>query len=149
MHNKSVMILGGDGFCGWPTSLSMSKAGYEVTIIDNLSRRRIDEDLECESLTPITSIDSRLNAWYETTGKIISYKQLDIARNYNAFKSITKNVNPSIIIHFAEQRAAPCAGSRCPDLGFDDACAPGGMPCDSTCSARCGGRCPATPPTTR
>jgi UDP-sulfoquinovose synthase len=85
----------------------MSKAGYEVTIIDNLSRRRIDEDLECESLTPITSIDSRLDAWYQLTGKIISYKQLDIARNYNAFKSITKNINPSIIIHFAEQRAAP------------------------------------------
>jgi UDP-sulfoquinovose synthase len=48
-----VFVLGGDGFCGWPTSLHLSRRGYDVTIIDNLSRRKIDIELGVESLTPI------------------------------------------------------------------------------------------------
>ena len=41
-----ILILGGDGFCGWPTALRLSKSGYEITIIDNLSRRKIDKELK-------------------------------------------------------------------------------------------------------
>ena len=48
---KSVLILGGDGFCGWPTSLHLSANGYRVGIIDNLSRRHIDDELGAASLT--------------------------------------------------------------------------------------------------
>jgi len=52
---KKVLVLGGDGFCGWPTSLHLSDQGHEVVIVDNLSRRNIDIELGCDSLTPIQS----------------------------------------------------------------------------------------------
>lgn len=54
---KKVMVLGGDGFCGWPTSLHLSDKGHDIVIVDNLSRRRIDLDLGCDSLTPISSME--------------------------------------------------------------------------------------------
>jgi hypothetical protein len=57
--SKKVIVLGGDGFCGWPTSLHLSDAGHSVVIVDNLSRRNIDTELGCDSLTPIQSPDVR------------------------------------------------------------------------------------------
>jgi hypothetical protein len=54
---KKVIVLGGDGFCGWPTSLFLSDQGHDVVIVDNLSRRKIDLDLGCDSLTPISSME--------------------------------------------------------------------------------------------
>ena len=54
---KKIIILGGDGFCGWPTSLYLSDQGHDVVIVDNLSRRNIDTELGCDSLTPIQSPD--------------------------------------------------------------------------------------------
>ncbi|MEN9220459.1 MAG: hypothetical protein Q6K08_06590, partial [Thermostichales cyanobacterium GMQP_bins_62] len=59
----TIFVLGGDGFCGWPTALHLSQVGYEIVIIDNLSRRHIDIELGIESLTPIRSIFSRIKAW--------------------------------------------------------------------------------------
>ena len=61
-----VFILGGDGFCGWPCAVNLAETGHEVLIVDNLSRRKIDIDLEVDSLTPISSIGERLRAWKET-----------------------------------------------------------------------------------
>ena len=61
--SDNILVLGGDGFCGWPTALRLSAAGYRVSIVDNLSRRKIDEELGCESLTPIRSIEERVAAW--------------------------------------------------------------------------------------
>lgn len=54
-EKKKIIVLGGDGFCGWPTSLYLSDQGHDVVIVDNLSRRKIDLDLGCDSLTPISS----------------------------------------------------------------------------------------------
>jgi hypothetical protein len=56
---KKVIVLGGDGFCGWPTSLYLSDQGHDITIVDNLSRRNIDIELGCDSLTPIQSPEVR------------------------------------------------------------------------------------------
>ena len=56
---KKVVVLGGDGFCGWPTSLYLSDQGHDVVIVDNLSRRNIDNELGCDSLTPIQSPEVR------------------------------------------------------------------------------------------
>ena len=64
-----VLVLGGDGFCGWPTSLNLSDNGHDVTIVDNLSRREIDLELEVDSLTPIRPIGERIRVWKELTGK--------------------------------------------------------------------------------
>ena len=58
-EKKKVIVLGGDGFCGWPTSLYLSDQGHDVIIVDNLSRRKIDLDLGCDSLTPISSPEVR------------------------------------------------------------------------------------------
>ncbi|MXZ44427.1 MAG: NAD-dependent dehydratase, partial [Gammaproteobacteria bacterium] len=51
-----IAVFGGDGFVGWPTCLHLSNAGHEITIVDNLSRRRIDTELGVQSLTPMDSI---------------------------------------------------------------------------------------------
>lgn len=102
-----VFVLGGDGFCGWPTALHLSAQGYEVTIIDNLSRRNIDIELGTASLTPISSIDKRLKAWTEVSGKTIKFVNIDIAVNYHRLLSLIVEHRPEAVVHFAEQRAAP------------------------------------------
>jgi UDP-sulfoquinovose synthase len=102
-----IVVLGGDGFCGWATSLHLSNAGHEIAIVDNLSRRKIDVELEIETLTPIASTHTRLNAWKELTGKEIKFFNIDIAKEYYLFSSFIKEFQPDVIVHFAEQRAAP------------------------------------------
>ena len=104
---KHIIVFGGDGFCGWPTSLGLSKAGYDITIVDNLSRRKIDVELECESLTPIRTISTRLEAWRSLTGKKIGFVYIDIADHYHRVLSLIKELRPIAVVHFAEQRAAP------------------------------------------
>ena len=104
---KKVIIAGGDGFCGWPTSLYLSKKGYDVIIIDNLSRRKIDLELEVNSLTPISSINKRISKWEEISGKKIKYFNIDLSKNYQKLLNIISEEKPNTIIHFAEQRAAP------------------------------------------
>mgnify|MGYP005843201953 CR=1 FL=1 len=102
-----ILILGGDGFCGWPTALHLSKAGHEVVIADNLSRRKIDVELEAESLTPIKPMSVRLKAWREVSDRIIHFEMIDIARNFVRLVDLLKDFEPDAIVHFAEQRAAP------------------------------------------
>jgi UDP-sulfoquinovose synthase len=102
-----IMILGGDGFCGWPTSLHLSANGHDIVIVDNLSRRSIDIELEVESLTPIRPIGERLRVWKSLTGKDIEFVNLDLALQYNRLLSLLEDYQPDAIVHFAEQRAAP------------------------------------------
>jgi UDP-sulfoquinovose synthase len=102
-----VIILGGDGFCGWPTSLHLSNLNFEVIIVDNLSRRNIDNELEVSSLTPIAPIGQRLSTWKSLTGKEIKFCNLDIAAEYDRLLSLITTEKPDAIVHFAEQRAAP------------------------------------------
>jgi len=98
---KKIIVLGGDGFCGWPTCLGLSKAGYDVTIVDNLSRRKIDVELECESLTPIRSIHARLAKWRELTGKEVMFHYFDIAEHYHRTLTLLKEWRPDAVVHFA------------------------------------------------
>jgi len=102
-----VLVLGGDGFCGWPTSLYLSDRGHDVTIVDNLSRRKIDVELEVESLTPIRPVSERLHAWQEVSGKQIGFRNLDLATEYDKLVALLLELRPEAIVHFAEQRAAP------------------------------------------
>ena len=102
-----IAVLGGDGFCGWPASLHLSDIGHDVTIVDNLSRRRIDEELGAESLTPIATIEDRLAAWQEVSGKTIDFRNIDVARDYDGLLAFIEDFQPDAVIHFAEQRAAP------------------------------------------
>ena len=102
-----VIILGGDGFCGWPTSLHLSNLDFEVIIVDNLSRRNIDNELEVSSLTPIAPIGQRLSTWKNLTGKEIKFHNIDIAEEYDRLLNLITTEKPDAIVHFAEQRAAP------------------------------------------
>ncbi len=104
---SKIIVLGGDGFCGWPTSLHLSKLGHDVTIVDNLSRRAIDNELEVRSLTPIRPIETRLEAWEEVTGNKIGFRNITVGEDYAALLRLIKTEQPDTIIHFAEQRAAP------------------------------------------
>ncbi len=102
-----ILVLGGDGFCGWPTSLHLSAKGHDVFIIDNLSRRNIDNELEVGSLTPIRPTGERLRVWEEVSGRKIKFLNINIAKNYYHLLTVIREYAPDAIIHFAEQRAAP------------------------------------------
>ena len=102
-----VVILGGDGFCGWPNALHLSKRGHDVIVIDNLSRRKIDIELEVESLTPIRPIGERLRVWKDLTGNEIQFHNFTVGDNYHRLLTLFEEEEPDAVIHFAEQRAAP------------------------------------------
>ena len=109
MSNPETLVLGGDGFCGWPTALHLANKGHQVTIVDNLSRRDIDEELGVQSLTPIVPINERLAAWKEVAGedKQINFVKLDVQADYEELEQLVGDSKPDNIVHFAEQRAAP------------------------------------------
>lgn len=111
---KTVLVLGGDGFCGWPTALHLSDLGYSVVIVDNLSRRKIDVELECESLTPIAAPSERISVWNSLSGREIRFEFMDVAHEHWHLLELIKREKPCAIVHFAEQRAAPYSmkGSR-------------------------------------
>jgi UDP-sulfoquinovose synthase len=102
-----VLVLGGDGFCGWPTALHLSARGWDVTVVDNLSRRNIDNELEVASLTPIRPIGERIAAWKEISGRQIGFHNLTLGKEFDRFVALLKDEKPDAIVHFAEQRAAP------------------------------------------
>lgn len=107
MSKKDIIVLGGDGFCGWPLCLRLSIVGYNVTIVDNLVRRKTDIELECDSLTPISPLNTRLRAWKELTGKEIKFEYIDVAEHYRRILVLFDKLKPKAVIHYAEQRAAP------------------------------------------
>lgn len=104
---KKVLVLGGDGFCGWPTALYLSDQGHDVIIVDNLSRRKIDVELGCDSLTPIAAIEDRISVWNGVSGSKMRFSYLDVATDYAELLKLIVDEKPDSVVHFAEQRAAP------------------------------------------
>jgi UDP-sulfoquinovose synthase len=102
-----ILVLGGDGFCGWPTALHLSAAGHDVVIVDNFARRNADVELEVESLTPIRPLGVRRAAWLEATGREIGFRNIDVAQQYEELRDLLAERRPDAVVHFAEQRAAP------------------------------------------
>ena len=102
-----IAVLGGDGFCGWPTALHLSKLGHEIVMVDNLSRRKIDVELEVSSLTPIRPLRERLAAWQEISGHAIALETFTVGENYHRLLTLIRDFQPDAVVHFAEQRAAP------------------------------------------
>lgn len=101
-----IIVAGGDGFCGWPTALYLSEKGHEVTIVDNLVRRKYDEELNSNSVTPIASLEDRVAKWKELTGKEIKVYEGDL-NHYDFLSLVFKQERPEAFVHFAEQRSAP------------------------------------------
>ncbi len=104
---ERIVVVGGDGFCGWPTALDQSARGADVLIIDDFSRRKIDAELGTSSLTPITSIAERVAAWQSTTGRSIRVTELDISTSADWLESVLSDFRPDAVLHFGEQRSAP------------------------------------------
>jgi UDP-sulfoquinovose synthase len=102
-----ILVLGGDGFCGWPTSLHLSAEGHDVRIVDNFARRIADVELETSSLTPISPMTARLDAWHLLPGREIGFERFDVAEHYHRLLTLIKEWQPDAVVHFAEQRAAP------------------------------------------
>jgi len=101
-----VLIAGGDGFCGWATALHLSSAGHEVVLLDNLIRRRWDEELGTVPLVPIAEIEARVQAWRELTGRTLGVELVDMTDRpalYGAFERAA----PDAVVHFGEQSSAP------------------------------------------
>ena len=101
-----VLVIGGDGYCGWATALYLSNRGYEVGILDSLVRRHWDNELGVETLTPIAPIQQRLQRWQDLTSKSIDLFIGDIT-NYEFLHKALHQFQPTAIVHFGEQRSAP------------------------------------------
>ncbi|MBW4486552.1 MAG: NAD-dependent epimerase/dehydratase family protein [Trichocoleus desertorum ATA4-8-CV12] len=101
-----VLVIGGDGYCGWATALYLSNRGYEVGILDSMVRRHWDTELCIETLTPIAPIQQRLQRWKDLTGKSIDLFVGDIT-NYEFLSKALHTFEPEAIVHFGEQRSAP------------------------------------------
>ncbi len=101
-----ILVLGGDGYCGWPTSLHLSDAGHEVVIVDNCVRRQIDHELRVQSLTPIADPKQRVWAWQEVSGQTIETEFGDLL-DWEFLSGVVRRHRPEAVVHFAEQRSAP------------------------------------------
>jgi UDP-sulfoquinovose synthase len=101
-----ILVLGGDGYLGWPTALHLSALGHEVAVNDNFARRGYDEEMGVESLIPIAMLDERIAAWREHSGKEIKAYVGDLIDPAFVHQMVV-DFRPDTIVHFGEQRAAP------------------------------------------
>jgi len=101
-----TLVLGGDGYLGWPTALHLSQHGHDVAIADNFVRRQYDHELGVHSLVPIEPLHTRVAAWRELTGKDIAVFSGDLTDAEFTY-GMVRDFQPETIVHFAEQRAAP------------------------------------------
>jgi UDP-sulfoquinovose synthase len=102
-----VIITGGDGFVGWPTALKLSRDGHEVCIVDNLSRRRIGDEVGASSVVGIASLEQRVDTWFEQTGRRIDTEIMDLNSGHAPFAELLRAYKPTTVCHFAHQRSAP------------------------------------------
>ncbi len=101
-----VLILGGDGYLGWPTALRFSARGHEVAVVDNFSRRRWHQENGTASLTPIRRLDERIEAWREVSGRDIrSY--VGAVEDGDFLDEVVSETRPEAVIHYGEQPSAP------------------------------------------
>jgi len=101
-----ILVLGGDGYCGWATALYLSNQGHSVAIVDNFLRRQWDHELGAPTLTPIRPLAERLAVWQELTGKKIESFVGDVT-DFEFLASVMSHFAPDAVVHFAEQRSAP------------------------------------------
>jgi UDP-sulfoquinovose synthase len=101
-----ILVLGGDGYLGWPTALHLSAAGHGVAVADNFARRGYDEEMGVESLVPIATLDERVAAWTDVSGRTIKSYIGDLC-DPDFVHAMVGDFRPEAIVHFGEQRAAP------------------------------------------
>ncbi len=101
-----IIVLGADGYLGWPTALHLSARGHDVGAVDNLVRRRWDRRCGTHSLVPIASMERRVERWKELSGHEVTWRKLDLC-DAQAVTNLVRTTSPDAVVHFAEQRSAP------------------------------------------
>ena len=101
-----ILILGGDGYLGWPTAMYLSQRGHDVAVLDNFAKRRWELELNVEPLLPIRTLHDRVEAWRSLTGKHIELFVGDL-RNYGVVQGVLETFSPEAIVHYGEQPSAP------------------------------------------
>jgi len=101
-----VMIMGMDGYLGWPLAMHLSGRGHEVSGVDNFSRRKYVEEMKSWSATPIQSMEKRLSAYEEATGRKLGFYEGDLTDN-GFTEQLIKEERPDTIVHLGEQPSAP------------------------------------------
>src|ERR1700722_13857613 len=115
-----ILVLGGDGYLGWPTALRLSRAGHEVGVADNFARRGYDLEMGVDSLVPIASLHRRVERWEEVSGNSLDVFIGDLTE-HEFVHDMVGSFRPDAIVHFAEQRSAPyyrAAHNKHLDLGL-------------------------------
>jgi UDP-sulfoquinovose synthase len=102
----NILVLGGDGYLGWPTALHLSALGHHVTVVDNLVRREYDAEMGVDSLVPIHSLDERVAKWHELSGHEVEVRIGDLTDAAFTYAVVAEG-KPDAIVHFGEQRSAP------------------------------------------
>jgi UDP-sulfoquinovose synthase len=102
-----IMILGGDGYLGWPTAMHFSQNGHEVAVLDNMVKRYWEAELGVEPLVPVPSLYSRVRRWQDKTGLKIELFVGDISKNHRHLYNSLERFQPEAIVHYAEQPSAP------------------------------------------
>lgn len=102
-----ILILGGDGYLGWPTAMHFSRLGHDVAIVDNLAKRFWEAEFDSLPLWPLPSIQKRMRLWKEITGNEIKLFVGDIAQNHRFVYKVFEAFRPDAIVHYAEQPSAP------------------------------------------
>ena len=101
-----ILILGGDGYLGWPTAMYLSRRGHSVGVVDNFAKRRWEMELNVEPLIPIRTLHDRVEAWREVTELTIELFVGDL-RNYGVVEGVLDVFRPDAIVHYGEQPSAP------------------------------------------
>jgi len=102
----NILVVGGDGYLGWPQSMYLSRQGHRVGIVDNLARRAWDLDCGTDSLTPVQSLPERVAVWKKLTGRQIETYIGDV-QDYDFLAEAVSRFSPDTVVHFGEQRSAP------------------------------------------
>jgi UDP-sulfoquinovose synthase len=101
-----VLVLGGDGYLGWPTAMSLSAHGHEVAVVDNYLRRQMVSESGSESLTPVLNLAQRAQAWHEVSGHTIDVHLFDL-RDYDLVNRLVRDFRPEAIVHYGQIPSAP------------------------------------------
>jgi len=102
----NVLILGGDGYLGWPTAMDFAAAGHEVTVVDNYLRRKIAEETDSEALIATPSLSERARIFEARTGHKIAVRIADLT-DPDVMYELVRESRPDCVVHYAEQPSAP------------------------------------------
>lgn len=101
-----ILVLGGDGYLGWPTAMYLSRRGHQVAVLDNFSKRLWEAELNAEPLIPIQRLHERVRVWHEVSGEKIELFEGDL-RDYGFVESVLQSFEPEAVVHYGEQPSAP------------------------------------------